>query len=382
MSIKGEYRDVLSKNGEVIVDTGWKSNAIVEDYGRFLAALMKKDFKETVGIDYMAVGSGSSKDSAVFREKVIKFIDECLYLFSIDVSFEKDLNNEEGNISEKLKKEFKTKKDITLSNSAKIRKRKENEWVITDGEKIYIVKKEDGKLNIGLGPLEVGEKGKKGYCWVWAKEIKDSDIKYLDSDEEGKEVEVIDKRYLFSWNDVPEKDSEKRRLINFLVQNPQRRQKDADWIKNAEIEKTDENKTIKVIDKENSIILKRNEEENKVTLQEIRGKKTYEFGFTLKGKEENGKLNIYDTRITNRLKIDVKFEKEEPSEEPLEFREFALLGIDKNSGGTFDTKKMFFINYVDHGVITKDEKMVLTRTVILKFPIEKEEEVSCANRIG
>ena len=74
MKIKGEYRDVLSRNGEVIVDTGWQFNAIVEDYGRFLAALMKKDFEGLVGIDYMAVGSGS-KDYAEFRGKVEGFFD-------------------------------------------------------------------------------------------------------------------------------------------------------------------------------------------------------------------------------------------------------------------------------------------------------------------
>ena len=191
MKIKGEYRDVLSRNGEVIVDTGWHSNVIVEDYGRFLAALMKKDFKQTVGIDYMAVGSGSENDE-----------------------------------------QFKTRvKDFFKSTQ----------------------KSED--------------------YWVWAKLIDVSDIKYLNPKDE-----VV--------NDV-----------------------------------------------------------------------------------------------TNRLRIEVTFRKEEegeqpePPEETLEFREFALLGIDKE-GGNFLPKKLFFINYVNHGPITKDKSMVLTRTIILTFPIEKEEVVS------
>ena len=76
MKIKGEYRDVLGRNGVLIVNTGWKSNAIAAVYGRFLAALMKKDFKGEVGIDYMAVGSGSDNDLAVFKGKVVKFFDE------------------------------------------------------------------------------------------------------------------------------------------------------------------------------------------------------------------------------------------------------------------------------------------------------------------
>ena len=185
MKIKGEYRDVLSRNGEVIVDTGWQSNVIVADYGRFLAALMKKDFKQTVGIDYMAVGSGSENDE-----------------------------------------QFKTRvKDFFKS---------------TPESEDY---------------------------WVWAKVIDVSDIKYL---------------------------------------NP-----------------------------------------------------------------NDGEV----TDVTNRLRIEVTFEKNEPSGDSFKFKEFALLGIDKKSDGTFDTEKMFFfINYVDHGLITKDENMELTRTIILTFPIEEKEE--------
>jgi hypothetical protein len=83
MKIKGEYRDILSKNGEVIVDTGWLSNVIVADYGRFLAALMKKDFNGQVGIDYMAVGSGS-KDDVEFKSRVKSFLFEEFALLGID----------------------------------------------------------------------------------------------------------------------------------------------------------------------------------------------------------------------------------------------------------------------------------------------------------
>lgn len=58
MNIKGEYKDVLIRKGMVIEDRGWRSNSITEDYGRFLAALMKKDVSG-IGIEYIAVGSGS-----------------------------------------------------------------------------------------------------------------------------------------------------------------------------------------------------------------------------------------------------------------------------------------------------------------------------------
>jgi len=67
--------------------------------------------------------------------------------FSIDTEFEDDLNK--GIISEKLKDILKTE-GFPLSENAKVTvtKEKDDKWEITDGEKIYIVKKEDGKLNI------------------------------------------------------------------------------------------------------------------------------------------------------------------------------------------------------------------------------------------
>ncbi len=69
------------------------------------------------------------------------------YLFSMDTKFEDDLNK--GIISVSLRWEFQTK-GFPLSENATIRKEKEDKWVIMDmdGEKIYIVKKGDGKLKI------------------------------------------------------------------------------------------------------------------------------------------------------------------------------------------------------------------------------------------
>ncbi|OYT63176.1 hypothetical protein B6U67_03320 [Methanosarcinales archaeon ex4484_138] len=194
-NIKGIYRDVLSSNGKTLVDAGWKSNAIVEDYGRFLAALMKKDFtsEDKVGIEYMAVGSGS-KDDAEFKSRVTSFFNS-------------------GNLDQ---------------------------------------------------PYKLGSED----YWVWAKKIDVNNIKYINK--EGKEIDTV----------------------------------------------------------------------------------------------------------TNKLKIAVTFGENEPSKESLAFKEFALLGIDKKSNGTFNTDKMFFINYVDHGLITKDKSMELTRTIILTFPIEEAEEVN------
>lgn len=80
MHMKGEFRDVLKKEEKIIEDRAWKSNKIVPDFGNFLAALMKKDFKDSnnnsicMGIDYIAVGGGS-KNEEDFRNKVSYFFE-------------------------------------------------------------------------------------------------------------------------------------------------------------------------------------------------------------------------------------------------------------------------------------------------------------------
>ena len=68
------------------------------------------------------------------------------YFFSMDARLEEDMNK--GIITEKLKKEFKIN-EIELSKNLAIEKIKDNEWEINDHEnkEVYIIKKEDGKLN-------------------------------------------------------------------------------------------------------------------------------------------------------------------------------------------------------------------------------------------
>lgn len=81
MHIKGEFRDILKRNGEIIEDRGWKSNKIVPDFGNFLAAIMKKDFRGidqkpiAIGIEYIAVGCGSGGQDD-FKNKVGDFFKE------------------------------------------------------------------------------------------------------------------------------------------------------------------------------------------------------------------------------------------------------------------------------------------------------------------
>ena len=67
------------------------------------------------------------------------------YLFSMDTRLEKYLNK---SVFKKLEKEFRIN-EIELSKNLAIEKIKDNEWEINDHEnkEVYIIKKEDGKLN-------------------------------------------------------------------------------------------------------------------------------------------------------------------------------------------------------------------------------------------
>ncbi len=87
--------------------------------------------------------------------------------------------------------------------------------------------------------------------------------------------------YLFNWNNIPGNDS--KRLINHLLDNLK-----IDWVKNATINKNNDDKVITVTEGENSVELKLNEKENKVVLK-ISGGKTYEYIL----KERKGALKVY-----------------------------------------------------------------------------------------
>jgi hypothetical protein len=115
------------------------------------------------------------------------------YLFSIDaVQIEEDLNR--YSISEDLKKGFKTKGFI-LSENATIKKEKADEWEITSGEKIYIVKKEGRKLNIYSSDYD-----KKGNATVgWAVEKRE----VFDEEDAGKSSK-FHIWYWDGWNEYNE----------------------------------------------------------------------------------------------------------------------------------------------------------------------------------
>ena len=364
MKIKGDYRDVLSSNGTVIKDTCWQSNVIVEDYGRFLAALMKKDFEQTVGIDYMAVGSGSGGEYAVFKNKVKEFFKLGRYLFCWDSV------PDDGSEEERLLRYLEDDHNIGWAENAVIRKsddgktirisKDENSAEIKlddEGRKAPLkingdlkcdlkVKNEDSKSNIYSRSWNLPHKPKSEDYWVWAKKIDVDAIKYLNP-------------YLFSIGDGALEDKLNSDIIPEELKE-MFRTKGIPLSDTATVKKT-ENKWVITDEEKKYLITKEGEKLN----------------IYLRIKPEGEEVDT----VTNRLGIEVTFGKNEPSEDTFKFKKFALLGIDKKADDTFDTHddifdtdKLFFINYVDHGVITKDKNMELTRSIRLTFPIGEKEE--------
>ena len=91
--------------------------------------------------------------------------------------------------------------------------------------------------------------------------------------------------YLISWDDIPGRDS--KQLIGHLEKCLK-----ANWVKGAEIEKSDDNKTITVTDGKNSLTLRLAKERHAVVLK-LGEEETYEYIL----RKENGKLNIYNKEI-------------------------------------------------------------------------------------
>ncbi len=80
-------------------------------------------------------------------------------------------------------------------------------------------------------------------------------------------------------------------------------------------------------------------------------------------------LDIETSTVTQRLKIDINFTQAEPAQGTYIFKEFGLLGIDKDPQGKSIIDRVYFINYVAHGQVTKDNTMQFSRTVKLLFPM-------------
>jgi tetratricopeptide (TPR) repeat protein len=220
------------------------------------------------------------------KEKGVDFIfSEEEYLFStdIDAELEDDLNN--GIVSGKLKNLFKTEKGITPSENAYPQKEEDNKWKITDKEKVYIIKKEDERLNIYKVELNISEVV-NALRQILKEPEKLNISEVANALGSIDRLEAVKETYLFSWDSVPGNDNEK--LVKFL-----RDDFDIDWAENAEFYKTDDGMSINISEDEKSV--KITMDENKETaILIISDDRTHD----LKVKRDNSKLNIYDFYIS------------------------------------------------------------------------------------
>jgi hypothetical protein len=99
---------------------------------------------------------------------------------------------------------------------------------------------------------------------------------------------TLAKQYMFSWNEIPGEDNEI--LVKFLTQ-----KFGIDWVKTAEIEKIDDDKTIKVSTEKNSLSLKLNDKKTEVILEIDDGRSN-----NFIAKLENDALNIYAKSFESR----------------------------------------------------------------------------------
>ncbi len=151
------------------------------------------------------------------------------------------------------------------------------------------------EVHAGISPALFAE---EKMTWLALKNPKDKEIEELLR----KAFVAMKNRYLFSWDNIPENDGIRRmntyksvskkdnipendsvRLKEFLKLNY-----GIDWVRTANIEKIDDGKNLRVFTEKNSLLLRLNDEKNKVNL-EIDDGRTDEFTV----KEENGKLNVY-----------------------------------------------------------------------------------------
>ncbi|MBU4220774.1 MAG: hypothetical protein KKA10_03990, partial [Euryarchaeota archaeon] len=92
---------------------------------------------------------------------------------------------------------------------------------------------------------------------------------------------ILKDEYLFNWNEIPGKDS--GRVIEIL-----KKEHNAEWLDNANFEKIDDGKTIRVSAGSKQAFFKMNENKGTVKLSIDNGK-----AFELIVEEEKGKLNVY-----------------------------------------------------------------------------------------
>jgi len=129
------------------------------------------------------------------------------------------------------------------------------------------------------------EEEERRLFYVAVTRAKEDVIIYTQKCVASKFLKEIENQYLFSWDTVPGNDSDI--FLKFL-----RNDLDIDWTQNAEISKSDDDKTICIIKDESSAEIVIDEKKEKATLKISDGRTC-----SLQVKKEGVKLNIYENRI-------------------------------------------------------------------------------------
>jgi hypothetical protein len=128
---------------------GIEQDYMVEDdpTGEIAKSKMALVYENAVVDNFFGLLKGTTSYSVDYNHpqpELEKELKDIRYLFSIGAEFEDDLNN--GIIMEQLRDKFKNE-GFPIDENAEVTKENGDNWVITD-KKIYIVKKEEGTLNI------------------------------------------------------------------------------------------------------------------------------------------------------------------------------------------------------------------------------------------
>ncbi|HEY9245866.1 MAG TPA: patatin-like phospholipase family protein [Candidatus Methanoperedens sp.] len=148
---------------------------------------------------------------------------------------------------------------------------------------------------------------------------------------------IMNYGYLFNWNDVPGKDNEK--LSKFLAQ-----KFDIDWIKNAKIEKINNDRTLKISTDKKCLLLALNDKMTEVNL-DIDGCRIDIFI----ANRENGKLKIYDSGVKPDELWMIQINPEMQNDEPKSVKEIADRR-NELSGNLSLNQEIYFIRMVNQWI--------------------------------
>jgi len=275
-------------------ETGRIFDEVISALRLFKPGTVGYNFIRTEALDWNPIGGGSIHSG----------------IFTYPYFGEYHLEKNEVPDFKKFFKEFNKNKptflDIPLRyfNYAHIRERPEDKLIdyMIAFESLFIKGEVElsYRLSLRVAAFLGGNQKEKGRVFNLMREAYNLRSKIVHGSSYSKNIEIIGE-YLFSWNDIPGKDSE--RLIRFL-----REDLDIDWAENAKICKSDDGKTIHILKGKNKAEISLDEKNKKATIK-ISNDRTHDL--KVKGKlkiHEMEKLSFEDfvSRVEELLRKTIK----------------------------------------------------------------------------